>query len=60
MKTLACRDMGRDCDYVARDETDQGVMRLMMDHHRKVHPDYPIENEAEMMKVMIGEIKQDM
>jgi predicted small metal-binding protein len=37
MKTLSCRDAGCDCDYVARGETEEEVMRDAAQHGMKEH-----------------------
>ena len=47
MKTLACRDMGVDCDFVAQGETEKEVMDKAMEHVKAVHPE-----KAEEMKAM--------
>ena len=35
--TLACRDVGVDCDFVARDETEEQVLEEGEKHVKKVH-----------------------
>jgi predicted small metal-binding protein len=37
MKTLACRDVGYSCDYVARGETEEEVMQKGVEYGRKEH-----------------------
>jgi len=37
MKTLACRDAGCDCDYVAKGETEEDVLRDAARHGMKEH-----------------------
>jgi predicted small metal-binding protein len=37
MKTLSCRDAGCNCDYVARGETEEEVMRDAAQHGMKEH-----------------------
>ncbi len=37
MKTLACRDAGIDCDFVARGETEEELFRVGGEHLKKVH-----------------------
>ncbi len=37
VKTLACRDVGTDCDYVVRGETDDEVIAGMYKHGKEVH-----------------------
>ena len=37
MKTLSCRDAGCDCDYVAKGETEEEVIRDAAQHGMKEH-----------------------
>jgi predicted small metal-binding protein len=37
MKVLKCRDVGVDCDFVARGQTEQEVMRKCEEHARTEH-----------------------
>ena len=37
MKTLSCRDAGCDCDYVAKGETEEEVIRDAAQHGIKEH-----------------------
>jgi predicted small metal-binding protein len=48
MKTLACRDMGMDCDFVAKGMTEEEVLEKTMKHGMEVHK----EKMDEMMKTM--------
>ena len=50
MKTIACKDAGMDCKFVAKDETEGGVIAKAMDHVQKVHPD-----KAKEMSGMMSE-----
>ena len=36
-KTIACRDMGADCDFVARGETLEELFKNAGEHGRAVH-----------------------
>ncbi|MBX9579151.1 MAG: DUF1059 domain-containing protein [Gemmataceae bacterium] len=36
-KTMSCRDVGPDCDFVARGETEAEVMRQVAEHARTAH-----------------------
>ncbi|MCL5744330.1 MAG: DUF1059 domain-containing protein [Acidobacteria bacterium] len=36
-KVVKCRDVGVDCDFAARGETEQEVMQRCADHARKEH-----------------------
>ena len=35
----SCRDMGRDCDFVATGETEEQVRRLLYVHAARAHPE---------------------
>ena len=37
MKTLSCRDAGCDCDYIAKGETEEDVMKDAAQHGMKEH-----------------------
>jgi predicted small metal-binding protein len=37
MKTIKCRDVGVDCDFEARGETEQEVLRQCAEHARRDH-----------------------
>ena len=36
-KTITCRDVGVDCDFVARGETEQQVLEKCAEHARTAH-----------------------
>jgi len=36
-RRMSCRDVGPDCDFVARGETDEEVMGQVAEHARAVH-----------------------
>jgi predicted small metal-binding protein len=36
-KVLSCRDVGVDCDFIARGETEEEIFRLCAEHGRKAH-----------------------
>ena len=63
MITLACRDAGVDCDFVAKDETVDGVIRKAVDHVKSAHPD-KAKGMASMtpdeMKAMLMSMVKDM
>jgi predicted small metal-binding protein len=47
MKTLTCRDVGVDCDFVAQGETEQEVMEKTRQHARQDHGFEEIPPELE-------------
>ena len=36
-KTMSCRDVGPECDFVARGETEEEVMGQVAEHARDAH-----------------------
>src|SRR6266404_6997391 len=36
-KTVSCRDVGMDCDFVAKGETDEDIMQQAAEHARTAH-----------------------
>jgi predicted small metal-binding protein len=58
--TLACRDLGTDCPYVARGETEEELMADMVKHAKEVHS-YTDEQlkDPEMMKKVKAAIKKE-
>jgi predicted small metal-binding protein len=36
-KTMSCRDVGPDCDFVARGETEDEIMGQVAEHARTAH-----------------------
>lgn len=44
-KVLHCRDVGPDCDFVARGQSEEDIMRQVTDHARKVHGIDPVPPE---------------
>lgn len=58
VKVLACRDVGVDCDWVGRAETEEELMRVGAEHlktaHNKDLSDYSPE-EIERIKGLIKE-----
>jgi predicted small metal-binding protein len=36
-KTLSCRDVGMDCDFVAKGETNEDIMLQAAEHARTAH-----------------------
>lgn len=55
MMELSCRSLGIDCDYVAKGETLDELMKDGMEHAKTAHP----EKYAEMMN-MTEEERQKM
>jgi predicted small metal-binding protein len=47
MKTLSCREAGCDCDYIAKGETEEEVIRDAADHGIKEHG----KKEADMTQM---------
>lgn len=45
-KTVSCRDVGADCDFVARGENEDEVMRKVTEHARTDHKMIEIPEEV--------------
>lgn len=58
--TLACRDVGVDCPYVARGETEEELMANILKHGKEVHG-YTDEQltEPEMIKKVKAATKKE-
>ncbi len=59
-KTMACRDVGLDCSYVVRGETEEELMTNVTKHAKEVHG-YTDEQlkDPEMMKKVKAAIKTE-
>ncbi len=51
VKTYACRDVGVDCDWSASHETEEGLMELIAEHAKNVHP------EIELTPELVAKVK---
>lgn len=58
--TLACRDVGVDCDYVARGETMEELMAAAARHGKEVHG-YTDEqiNDPKMAEAIKAAVRQE-
>jgi predicted small metal-binding protein len=58
--TFACRDVGVDCPYVARGETEEELMGDIAKHAKEFHG-YTDEqlNDPELMKKIKGAIRKE-
>ncbi len=58
--TLACKDTGADCPYVARGETEEEMMKKAVGHVKEVHG-YTDEqiNDPKMQEVVKKAIKEE-
>lgn len=58
--TLACRDLGADCPYVARGETEEALMADVAKHAKEAHG-YTDEQlkDPEMVKKVKAAIKKE-
>jgi predicted small metal-binding protein len=48
MKRLACRDIGLDCDYIIKGETEEEIMKNAVQHAWEIHAIKPEEITSEM------------
>ena len=54
--TYTCRDVGVDCDWSASSETEEGLMALIAEHAKNVHPE--IELTPELVAQVKGAFKE--
>ena len=52
MKSLSCRDLGGDCDFIVYGQTTEEVMRYMMAHAKRDHADKLEDMSQEEIDVM--------
>lgn len=45
-KTVSCRDVGADCDFVARGNSEDEVMSQVEEHARTAHSMSPVPDEV--------------
>lgn len=59
-KTLNCKDVGVDCSFVARAETEEELMKVVVKHAKEVHG-YTDEqlNDPELIKKVKAAIKDE-
>ena len=59
-KTLACRDVGSNCDFLVRGESEDEVIAGMVKHGKEAHKLTDQEvNSPEMMKLVKAAIKNE-
>ena len=52
MKTLSCREAGCECDYIAKGETEEEVMKDAADHRIKEHGKKEEEDMSQMKEML--------
>lgn len=62
MKTLACKDMGVECDFVGKADTAEEVVQIVSEHATQAHPDKIAEmsktmSPDDMTKAMMAQVK---
>jgi predicted small metal-binding protein len=50
-KTVSCRDVGMDCDFVAKGETNEDIMQQAAEHARTAH------NMAEIPPEVVDKVR---
>ncbi|MFA5925821.1 MAG: DUF1059 domain-containing protein [Parcubacteria group bacterium] len=61
MKTLSCKDMGMNDDFVARGANEEEVMGKMMAHAKEMHRDVMEgKSEDDMKEMMKMKMKDEM
>jgi predicted small metal-binding protein len=58
MKTLACKDMGVDCDWVGKAETTEELMQMAKEHAMKDHKEYWDETMSKMSEEEMREMTE--
>jgi len=63
MRCLSCKDVGMDCSWVGKGETDEEVMKKAKEHTMLEHKEWWEETgskmpEAEMQKMLMGAMKE--
>jgi predicted small metal-binding protein len=48
MKTLACRSVGLDCDYIIKGMTEEELLKNAEQHYSEIHAIEPEEISSEM------------
>jgi predicted small metal-binding protein len=48
MKTLACRSVGLDCDYIIKGMTEEEILKNAKQHYSEIHAIEPEEISSEM------------
>ena len=56
-KTVSCRDVGMDCDFVAKGETTEDIMRQAAEHARTAYN--MIETPQEVAEKVRGAIRDE-
>jgi predicted small metal-binding protein len=52
MKTLACRDVGLDCDNVIKGTTEEDILKSAEEHAWEIHAIKPEEITSEMKAII--------
>jgi predicted small metal-binding protein len=55
MKTLACKDMGMQCNWVGRAQTEQELLRQATEHAKNVHKMNPTPEMEQMARKVMHE-----
>lgn len=60
MIMVSCKDMGADCDFVAKGETAYDVKMQMMDHAKMDHKDMMMNMDENGKKEMMKNMMKNM
>lgn len=63
MKMIKCSDFGMDCPFIAKDETEEGVVKKIAEHGMTIHREAVEKmtagmSEEETMNMMKSKIKE--
>ena len=61
-KVISCRDVGMDCDFEARGETEQEIMEKCAEHARSDHgmTEIPVELAAKVRAAIHDEPREEV
>lgn len=59
MKLVRCRDHGFDCDFTAKAETEEDILRAVAEHAQHVHKVEVTPELVDMVRTTIQELPDD-
>lgn len=59
MKTLSCKDVGVECNFVAKGKTEEEVLNKLSEHGKKVHGMKDADFSQEKVKKLKGLIHEE-
>ena len=59
MKTLSCKDLGKDDNFTARGFTSTEVIDEMVEHHKEAHPEDADKTEDQLRAELRGKVQDE-